>query len=272
MGQVLLGALTPYIFSPLIAGLFALGLLLWVLGYRRLAARGQAPSFWRGASFVIGLLLCYAVMQTQFDYYARFMFFMHRIQHLVLHHSGAFLIALSNPIPVWRAAFGERRYPLAEVLWRPFRRVLFDPMLATLLFVGLIFFWLSPAIHFDAMLNLRLYELMNGSMVVDGIIFWLVILDPRDPEGAHTSSFLKRFLMLFGALFPQIILGAYITFSSPGLYDVYSVCGRAWPISPATDQVLGGLFTWIPAAMMTVLGALVVLRLYLRYDARKGGQ
>ncbi|EKF73907.1 inner membrane protein [Alcanivorax hongdengensis A-11-3] len=216
------------------------------------------------------MLLCYAVMHTQFDYYARFMFFMHRLQHLVLHHLGAFLIALANPIPVFMAAFGRWRLPGLAMAWRPLRRILFDPVVATVLFVGLIFFWLWPAVHFDAMLSLPRYELMNASMLVDGVIFWLVILDPRDPQKAGTSGFGVRFMMLLGALFPQILLGAYITFSPPGLYDVYSVCGRAWPIDPATDQVLGGVFTWIPPAMMTVLGALVVLRLYLHYDNQRG--
>ena len=43
---------------------------------------------------------------------------------------------------------------------------------------------------------------------------------------------------------------------------------RAWPLSPATDQVLGGVLTWIPPAMMTILGALVVLRYYLNYEQR----
>jgi putative membrane protein len=43
------------------------------------------------------------------------------------------------------------------------------------------------------------------------------------------------------------------------LYDVYDVCGRAWAIDPLTDQELGGLLTWIPAAMMSVVGSLVVL-------------
>ncbi|MDX1805196.1 MAG: cytochrome c oxidase assembly protein [Alcanivorax sp.] len=271
MWQTLQGALTPYIFSPLTLLLCVFFTGLYLLGWRQLALSGKAPSGWRVMAFFVGVLLCYAVIHTQFDYYARFMFFMHRLQHLVLHHLGAFLIALSNPIPVFMAAFGGRRSAWLAALWRPLRRVLFDPLIATVLFVGIIFFWLWPPVHFDAMLSLRLYELMNWSMLVDGVIFWLVILDPRDPQAANTSGFGVRFLMLLGALFPQILLGAYITFADPGLYDVYSVCGRAWPIDPATDQILGGVFTWIPPAMMTVLGALMVLRLYLHYENKQGG-
>jgi putative membrane protein len=61
----------------------------------------------------------------------------------------------------------------------------------------------------------------------------------------------------------QIIIGAYIALSDQVLYDVYNVCGRAWPISPHTDQVIGGLTTWIPAAMMSVIGILLVIRLWM---------
>ncbi len=53
-------------------------------------------------------------MHTQFDYYARYMFFVHRGQHLVLHHLGAFLIALANPLPVFAACAGDA----ASRAWR----------------------------------------------------------------------------------------------------------------------------------------------------------
>jgi putative membrane protein len=34
-----------------------------------------------------------------------------------------------------------------------------------------------------------------------------------------------------------------------------------------TDQTLGGLLTWIPPAMMSVVGALIVLRFWMYADA-----
>ena len=30
------------------------------------------------------------------------------------------------------------------------------------------------------------------------------------------------------------------------VYDVYEVCGRAWPLDPEVDQLLGGMLTYIP--------------------------
>ena len=35
---------------------------------------------------------------------------------------------------------------------------------------------------------------------------------------------------------------------------------------PTVDQQLGGLLTWIPAAMMSVLATLVLLRLHFRNE------
>ncbi len=58
---------------------------------------------------------------------------------------------------------------------------------------------------------------------------------------------------------PQILLGAVISLSDGVIYDVYAVCGRAFPVAAATDQQLGGLLTWIPPAMMSLIGVLLVL-------------
>jgi putative membrane protein len=50
------------------------------------------------------------------------------------------------------------------------------------------------------------------------------------------------------------------------VYDVYEVCGRAWPMAPETDQLLGGMLTWIPPAMMSILGILIILRRAMHDD------
>jgi putative membrane protein len=72
--------------------------------------------------------------------------------------------------------------------------------------------------------------------------------------------------MLILAMPPQIVLGAYIALSGNDLFDVYGLCGRAWDISPATDQTLGGLITWIPASMMHVIAALIVFSRWMHAD------
>jgi putative membrane protein len=139
---------------------------------------------------------------------------------------------------------------------------------AVALFVGLIYFWLLSPIHFKAMLDYRLYRAMNWSMVIDGLMFWWLVLDSRPAPPARLAPG-RRILVVIAAIPPQILLGAYIFFTPHELYPIYSICGRAFTwISPMRDQQIGGLLLWIPGSMMSVIGALVALRHWLRLSAR----
>ncbi|WP_111496282.1 MULTISPECIES: cytochrome c oxidase assembly protein [Marinobacter] len=254
-------SLLPYDVSPVTILAYACVLGLYGLALARLPA-GERPGPWRIGAFLVGVLACYAVMQTRFDYYAQYMFFVHRGQHLILHHLGPFLIALSNPLPIIRYWYGfvpdAARRALKPLGW--VYRILQQPAIAAFLFVGLIYLWLWPPVHFDAMLDRQLYWIMNWSMLLDGLLFWWLMLDPRQPAAGRVLGFGRRILLMVLVALPQLVLGAVIVFAREPLYDVYEVCGRAWPLAPATDQLLGGLLTWIPPAMMSIVGILLILR------------
>jgi putative membrane protein len=96
-------------------------------------------------------------------------------------------------------------------------------------------------------------------MAIDGILFWWLMLPSRDYQGDFAVGYGTRILVLCVAALLQIFLGAYITLHRTVLFDVYGICGRAWQVNPLVDQQLGGLITWIPAAMMSGVGILVVL-------------
>jgi len=202
------------------------------------------------------------------------MFWVHRLQHLILHHVAPFLVMLA--VPGETLALGLPA-PLRERLLRPLLwsapvrlgyRCVQQPLVASLLFVGLIYFWLIPSVHFDAMLSATRYRIMNWSMVLDGLLFWWLVVSPHRP-GAGGLGYGVRIGMLWGVMLPQLALGAYIALHGTVLYDVYAVCGRAWPLSPLVDQEVGGLLTWIPPGMMSAIGMLVVLRMWIHDDARR---
>jgi putative membrane protein len=246
---------------------------LW-LYFRGLRHSRQKPHVGSFSAFIIGVLLIYLVTQTHFEYWAQYMFFVHRGQHLVLHHLAPFLIALSAPASVLAAGLPDgisawlQQRRLLQQWWRSIYTFLQHPAVACLLFVGLIYFWLTPEIHFDAMLNQRLYWLMNWSMALDGLLFWWLMLEHGQRGITPRLGYGLRILLLAAIMPPQIILGARLAFSEQVWFDVYAVCGRAWPLDPLADQQLGGLLTWIPAAMMSVIAALVVLRFMLHAPAR----
>ncbi|MGA9421220.1 MAG: cytochrome c oxidase assembly protein, partial [Rhodanobacteraceae bacterium] len=257
----------PWEPSFVIPVMFAASALLYVRGCVRLHV-----SRWRRLLFWLGFVLLYVALHTRLDYYAEHEFFVHRVQHLVLHHLGPFLIALSYPGAALRAALPEswRRYVLDTLLASaPVRRlldVLLNPIVAALLFVGLIYLWLWPPVHFVAMLDARWYRVMNWSMVLDGLMFWWLVLDRRARPPARLAPGV-RVLLALAVMVPQILLGAYITFSHDELYPIYALCGRAFAgISGATDQYLGGLILWIPSSMMSVVAALIAMRRWLALD------
>ena len=261
--------ITPWEPQPWLIAVFALVAACYLRGLvRRRRARDALPAL----AFLLGLVSMYVVMQTHVDYYAQYMFFIHRAQHLILHHLGPFLIALSMPTailaagaPAWLNRGMHGLGALPPISWS--YRFIQHPVISAVLFVGLIYFWLTPSIHFTAMLSARDYWLMNLSMAVDGLLFWWFMLDPRPPGTTRTTySTGLRIIVLWAVMPPQIALGAYIALAPDTVYDVYAVCGRAFPISPIVDQQLGGLITWIPAAMMSVVATLILLRFGFVHD------
>lgn len=263
--------LTPWEFSPTVLGISLVATLLYLRGMHKLHADGIHICRWRHIGFLGGLILIYVCLQTYVDYWSQHMFWVHRLQHLILHHLGPFLIALAAPDEVLAGAFPARLLrPLRTLLAArtvngPYRLIQ-NPVIACLLFVGLIYVWLTPAIHFDAMLSIFWYKVMNWSMVVDGLLFWWLIVGPEQRTSGVRPSYGTRMIMLLLISVPQIAIGAFVTFHSTILYGSYAICGRAWPIAPLTDQQLGGLNTWIPPAMMSVLGFVIVVSRWMRAE------
>lgn len=239
----------------------ALGVLWYARGLLR-TPRSERPAIWRIVIYFLGIALIYVVLQTRFEYMAQHMFFLNRVQHIVMHHLGPFLIALAWPgaviargMPAWLKRLVTAR-PILIV-----RDIVQQPFIAAFLFVGLIALWLTPSVHFVAMIDPQLYRIMNWTMVGDGILFWFLILDPR-PSPPAPVSHAARIITSVLVMFPQIVIGAMITFAHSDLYGFYDWCGRLYPsIGPIDDQTYGGLIVWIPAAMMSIAGMVAALNL-----------
>ncbi|MGD0866490.1 MAG: cytochrome c oxidase assembly protein [Rhizomicrobium sp.] len=235
-----------------------LSLAWFARGLARLP-RAARPAIWRNVAFVLGVISLYVVLQTHIDYYAQHMFFIHRAQHFVLHHAGAFLIGLSAAGPAIWSGMPEFLKPILGS--RPVRATvdfIQHPAVAPVLFVGMIYLWLIPSIHTRVMLDVRLYNLMNWTMAVDGIFFWCLILDPRPRPPARIGSGLRALLVLAVEPF-QMILGAILSLSMIDYYPVYKICGRIWDIAAISDQHYGGLIIWLPSTLTSFAGLICVL-------------
>ena len=127
-----------------------------------------------------------------------------------------------------------------RLLLRPFQQ----PLLAVLLFEGLLFLWLAPPITFRAMFDWRLYDIMNASMVVDGLLFWFLVLDPR-PCPAAPIGFFTRLCLAFLIIFPQIGLGTAIGLAQHDLYPSFRLMRprffRYRPLARSADRRAGAV-------------------------------
>jgi putative membrane protein len=236
----------------------ALTLVWFFRGLRALPAPGRPP-LWRSISFVLGVASFYAVLQTHIDYYAQHMFFVHRAAHFVLHHLGAFLIALGVSGPVIRTGMPEFLKPVIDS--KPVRLamdVLQHPAVAPVLFVGLLYFWLVPSIHTIVMLDHNLYDVMNITMAVNGVMFWSLVLDPRQKPPARLAPLIRGLMILLIEL-PQMVLGAILSLSMTDFYPVYTICGRALDFTALSDMHYGGLIIWLPGTLTSFAAMIIVL-------------
>ncbi|MGE4480528.1 cytochrome c oxidase assembly protein [Acidocella sp.] len=249
--------LLPFVFNPLIfAG--CLLLLFWYWrGLRRLAA-DMRPGKPRQGFFLAGVLGVWFVLQTHFEYLAQHMFFLNRVQAVTLGMIAPFCAGISWPGAVLAAGAPDWVNRTARAIWR-WVRPLSHPLAAMAVFLVTSDIWLLPPVHFAAMIDPALYAFMNLSCLAGGVLFWMVALDPR-PKPPCRYSYLARAGTGFFVMFPQIAIGAFIALSHTDLFSFYELCGRLFPaISPADDQLLGGLIQWIPPGMMNVLALIISL-------------
>jgi len=187
-----------------------------------------------------------------------------------MHELGPFLIALGWPWATLKAGLPNfvrkacENRPVSAAL-----RALHQPLIAAGLFLAGFYLWLIPIVHFRAMIDHQLYAVMNWSMVLGGLLFWNLVLDPR-PKPPAPASIAARVALALGVMLPQMLLGAVISFMPRDLYPYYNLCGRLFPaIDPITDQHIGGIISWVPSSMMSVVAVLLILNfMRLHQEAR----
>ena len=260
--------LFPFVFNAPV--FFACWLtLLWYLRGLSRTARPDWPGPVRRGFFLAGLAGIYFVLQTHFEYMAQHMFFLNRVQAVMLGMVAPFGIAIGwMPDVLRRGAPAWLGRVCDAIATTRTARFLSHPVPAMAVFLLTTDLWLIPSVHFAAMINPTLYAVMNLSCLTGGLLFWLVVLDPR-PQPPARFSYLARAAAGFLVMFPQILISSYIALTSQDLYSFYTLCGRLFPnISPAYDQMLGGLIQWIPPGMMNTAALIIGLNALRLADQR----
>lgn len=268
MDLTLVEWLTPWEFSPTLIICFLLSAYLFVKG-----AKVRAISWVRHALFWIGWVMLYLSLHTHVDYFAERVFFIHRLQHVFLHHLAPLLVMAAYPGPVFWSALPIR---MRQFLRHFFRHnsigkwlgiICTDKYFVPFMFVFLVLVWLIPTVQFYSMLDIYLYRLMNWSVVISGLLYWWLVLDRRSSPPAPLSP-RGRIISPLLTMIPQILVGIYIALAPDDLYPLFELCGRAVPISALQDQTYGGIIMWVPAAAIESFGTIAALVTWIRLSSK----
>ena len=246
-------------FEPEVVAGLLIATSLYVAGVRK----GGAEKWWRHALFFGGLAALALALLSPIEPLADHVFAIHQFEHMLLRSIGPMLLLLSQPQAALMRGMPDR---LRRGAFQPFVssagvRKTFgffsQPVVATLMFIGISWFWMMPRWHDIAILNEPIHYTWHVSLLVSGLFFFSVIFDPRSaPAGPRLGS---RLVMFWCAAMGNILLGAFLTFKGMPIYHASDVMGQKFELDAVTDEPIGGRTMCIPGCMIFAVAAILLL-------------
>ena len=219
-----------------VLGIVAALALGYVYAVRRLAplrlADGEAAVTRRQAAwFTAGLVLFFASRSWPIhDMGDQSLFLFHMIEHLVLALAVPPMLLLGTPTWLMQML-------VAPIL--PALRFLTRPLVALILFNGVLAYIHSPVV-IEAMLRNEAVHLgLHLALIVSALLMWWPVVGPI-PEIPKLSPFMAMGYLFLQSLVPTIP-ASFLTFASAPVYDVYTELPRLWGLSVLDDQLIAGL-------------------------------
>jgi putative membrane protein len=238
----------------------------YLLGVRRLAARGRKWSGWKLLSFLGGTAILILSLDSGIAYYEDSNFDMHAIQHILLMSAGPVFLALGAPMTLWlQASKRPLQKFLLKVLHNQFFELLTHPIVvAVVSYVLMLGSFLSSFYVFSEQHPLVL-DASNLAFIISGCLYWwpVVGLDP------------SKWRLSFPAKLGYLATGIPVT-TFLGL----ALISARNPIDPAihtlADTHAGGGTLWVLGELYTLgaMGAVLVQLMHseereaARYDRR----
>jgi putative membrane protein len=262
--------LTAWNTNPIPTLLLLVPAYLYLTGMERWHYPSYDIGFWQKVSFFSGLVAIFLALQSPIDPLADHLFSIHQVQHMLLRMIAPILILLGLPLtpilrgmPPWMLQ-GVVRPIVRSTTVRAVYHILTHPGLVILLFMGTLFLWQTPFLHNLALRNNEVHEVMHFSMLLTGLRFWWLFIDPR--PGRARLHYGLRMLFLGLVVIPNTVLGAAITFNSSLIYQAYAEVEQPFNLSLMTDQQLGGLLLWVLGDMMSIIAAGILMVMWYQHE------
>lgn len=241
------------------------GIMLPLTLYVRGAAT-YSLSKGRTICFLGGITCLFVALISPLDAMSAALFSAHMVQHLLLMLVAAPLLAFSRPLPCLlrslpltaRKGFG-RMMQAAGV--RRFWHGVTRPMTALALHIVIVWLWHIPGFYSAALNEPVIHLLEHASFFASSALFWWTL--------RTTEHYGGRVLAVFIVMMASGLLGALMTFAPSAWYADHAATVSAWGFTLLEDQQLAGLFMWIPAGVVYVVAAALLMGRWLNSVERR---
>jgi putative copper resistance protein D len=263
--------LLAWSFDPLlqIPLLLAAGAYLWAVGrVDALHPSNRVPRS-RTVAFLGGIVAIEIALQSGIEAYDTTLFSVHMVQHVLLMMVAAPLLVLGAPITLLlRVASHEQRLRyILPVLHSRVVRAISHPVVAWLVFAGVMWGTHFSAIFNESLENPLLHDLEHLLFLGAALLFWWPALgvDPTPWRMAYPARILYLFLQM-----PQNTFLALAIFSaSAPLYPHYATLVRTWGPTPLADQQAAGAIMWVAGDLIFLVAILGVVLAWMRDEERR---
>jgi len=135
-----------------------------------------------------------------------------------------------------------------------FWRTVTSPLSAWTIHAIVLWVWHAPSLFDATLVDRGIHNLQHVTFLLSALLFWFALLSARAREAQGVAI-----LYLFTTTVHTGALGALITFAARPWYAHYLATAPKWGLTALEDQQLGGLIMWVPASMVFVGFALVLL-------------
>jgi putative copper resistance protein D len=241
---------------------------LYVIGVRRLRARGRHWSPARSIAFATGIVSLVIATESGLAAYDTTLFSAHVGQHVLIGIVAPFFLALGAPITLALQAAGRTtQVRMLRVLRsRPISH-LTHPIAAFALFGLTLFVLYFSPLYELSLRNDMVHELVHLHFLVAGsLFFWAVIgLDPvawRLPYG------FRLLLVLLTVPFHAFLGLALYSSDAPLAGDYYAETAQPAGTDALDDQHTGAGIMWVVGDVIGLVAGTVVLAQWMAYEDR----
>ncbi|SDL72873.1 bifunctional copper resistance protein CopD/cytochrome c oxidase assembly protein [Microbacterium azadirachtae] len=251
-----------------------LGVVLYLLGVRRLRARGDSWPIHRTVFWILGMAALVWVTGGAINAYQEYLFSVHMLGHMMLSMAIPLLLVSGSPVTLALRAIDKRgdgtRGGREWILWAvhsPFSRVVTNPFVAAAIFVlSLWAFYFTDLVRW-AMTDHIGHEWMTMHFLISGYLFVLSLIG-ADPV-PRRLPYAGRLITLIAVMATHAFFGMAIMMQS-GLMvaEWFGAMGRTWGATPLQDQYVGGGVAWSVGEIPTLILAITVAIQWSRSDAK----